>query len=174
MRVIGRRLKKLEKIFAPVVVCEDTWGSMAELRNDLLRQAEQRGEPPVAALKEELEQLGPLGLWREAARGYLSDHGFIQSGNESLAQTMARALGIDTDELRVWIAESRIGTALLERFREPEKHYRYCDLTYRAGKIVIRGSLPQLNLGYCCCVAGPRPCPPPRFGGSQPSNDGPF
>jgi hypothetical protein len=33
---------------------------------------------------------------------------------------------------------------------------------------------PQLNQSYCCCVAGPRPCPPPRLGGSQPSNDGPF
>jgi hypothetical protein len=32
---------------------------------------------------------------------------------------MARALGINTDELRVCIAENRISTALLERFREP-------------------------------------------------------
>jgi hypothetical protein len=59
MRVIGRRLKKLEKIFAPVPKIEDRWGSMAEFRNDLLRQAEQRGEPPVVELTEELEQLGP-------------------------------------------------------------------------------------------------------------------
>jgi len=33
---------------------------------------------------------------------------------------MSRALGIDTDELRVCIAENRIGTALMERFSEPE------------------------------------------------------
>ena len=46
--------------------------------------------------------------------------GFVQTGNESLAETMARALGIDTDELRACIAENRIGTALLERFMEPE------------------------------------------------------
>jgi hypothetical protein len=69
---------------------------------------------------EELEQLGPSGLWLETARGYLCEHGFIQSGKESFAETMARALGINTDELRVCIAENRIGTALLERFREPE------------------------------------------------------
>jgi hypothetical protein len=49
----------------------------------------------------------------------LCDHGFVQSGNESLAQTMARALGISTHELRICVAEGRIGSALLERFREP-------------------------------------------------------
>jgi hypothetical protein len=119
MRAISRRLEQLEKVFARVARSEDTWGRMAEFRDEILRQAEQRGDPSVAELSEELEQLGPLGLWREAARGYLSDHGFVQGGNESFAATMARALGIDTDELRVWIAEGRIGSALLERFREP-------------------------------------------------------
>jgi hypothetical protein len=69
----------------------------------------------------QLEQLGPLGLWREAARGYLSDHGFVQSGSKILAETMARALGISTHELRVCIAEGRIGSALLDRFREPRR-----------------------------------------------------
>ena len=78
-----------------------------------------RGEPSIADLRQELEQLGPLGLWRETTRRYLSDHGFVQSEKESFAETMARALGINTDELRVCIAENRIGTALLERFREP-------------------------------------------------------
>jgi hypothetical protein len=92
---------------------------MAKFRDKLLLLAEQRHAPSVTALREELDRLGPAGLWRETARGYLCDHGFVQSGNESLAQTMARALGINTDELRVCIAENRIGTALLERFREP-------------------------------------------------------
>jgi hypothetical protein len=45
MRVISRRLEKLEKIFAPVPTCEDTWGSMAEFRDELLRLAEERGAP---------------------------------------------------------------------------------------------------------------------------------
>jgi hypothetical protein len=99
MKAISRRLAKLEKVFAPVVESEDTWGSMAEIRDDLLRQAEQRGEPSVAELREELEQLGPLGLWRETTRSYLSDHGFVQSEKESFAETMARALGINTDQL---------------------------------------------------------------------------
>jgi hypothetical protein len=64
--------------------------------------------------------LAAFGLWLETARGYLGDHGFVQTGNESFAQTMARALGTKTDELRVCIAENQIGTALLERFREPK------------------------------------------------------
>jgi len=119
MRAISRRLTKLEKVFAPVPTSEDAWGKMAEFRDELLRQAEQRGEP-VAELREELDQLGPVGLWRENVRRYLSDHGFVQSGGESFAETMARALGIRTHELRVCIGENRIGTALLERFREPE------------------------------------------------------
>jgi len=120
MRAISRRLKNLENVFAPMPTSEDRWGSMAEFRDELLHQAEQRGEPCVTELREELEQLGPLGLWRETARGYLSDHGFVQSEKESFAETMARALGIDADELRVCIAQNRIGTALLERFSKPE------------------------------------------------------
>jgi hypothetical protein len=119
MKAISRRLANLEKVFAPVVENEDRWGSMAEFRDDLLRQAEQQGATSVAEVGAELERIGPLGLWIAAARGYLSDHGFVQSRNESFAQTMGRALGIDTDELRVWIAEGRIGSALLDRFREP-------------------------------------------------------
>ena len=101
MKAISRRLKNLEKIFAPVVESEDRWGRMAEFRDGLLAQAEQQGATSVADLRAELERIGPSGLWLEAARGYLSDHGFMQSGNESFAQTMARALGINTDELRV-------------------------------------------------------------------------
>jgi hypothetical protein len=100
MTAMDRRLAKLEKIFAPVLDIKDPWGRMAEFRDKLLHQAEERGAPSVAELSKELEQLGPLGLWREAARGYLTDHGFVQSESESFAETMARALGINTDELR--------------------------------------------------------------------------
>ena len=119
MRKIANRLEKLEKVFARVAASATIWGSMAKFRDKLLLLAEQRDARSVAALREELDRLGPAGLWRETARGYLCDHGFVQSANESLAQTMARALGINTDELRVCIAENRIGKALLDRFREP-------------------------------------------------------
>jgi hypothetical protein len=119
MRKIANRLEKLEQVLARVAKARTTWGSMAEFRDRLLQLAEQRDAPSVAELREELEQLGPAGLWRETARGYLCDHGFVPSGNESLAQTMARALGISTHELRICIAENRVGAALLDRFREP-------------------------------------------------------
>jgi hypothetical protein len=33
---------------------------------------------------------------------------------------MARALGISTHELRIYIAENHVGAAFLERFREAE------------------------------------------------------
>jgi len=56
-----------------------------------------------------LEQLRPSGLWLEAAR--VCDHGFNRR-SESFAEMMARALGINSDELRVCIAENRIGSAL--------------------------------------------------------------
>ena len=55
------------------------------------------------------------GTWR----GRTAITGSVQSEKESFAETMARALGINTDELRVYIAENRIGLALLDRFREP-------------------------------------------------------
>jgi hypothetical protein len=120
MRIINRRLAKLENIFTPVVESEDRWGRMAKFHDELLAQAEQQGATSVAEVGAELERMGPSGLWLQAARGYLSDHGFVQSETESFAATMARALGISRDELRICIAENRIGTALLERFREPE------------------------------------------------------
>ena len=121
MRVISRRLKNLEKIFAPMVESEDRWGGIAYFRDELLAQAEQQGTTSVAEVEAELERIGPLGLWRETARGYLSDHGLVQSQTECFAATMARALGITTDDLRVCIAENRIGTALLERFSRLDK-----------------------------------------------------
>jgi hypothetical protein len=58
-----------------------------------------------------------LAHWASGAKQpvlYLSDHGFVQSEKESFAETMARVLGINTDKLRVCIAENRIGSALLK------------------------------------------------------------
>ena len=118
MRKIVNRLEKLEKVFARVAASAIIWGSMAKFRDRLLLLVEHRDASSVAALGEELERLGPAGLWLETARCYLRDHGFVQSGNESLSQTMARALGISTHELRICIAENRVGAALQARFRE--------------------------------------------------------
>jgi len=105
---------------SPVSQPGDLWllGSHRVLCGDATSLVEHRDASSVAALGEELERLGPAGLWLETARCYLHDHGFVQSGNESLSQTMARALGISTHELRICIAENRVGAALQARFRE--------------------------------------------------------
>jgi len=118
MKPISRRLEKLEKIFAPRVERESGWGEMAKFRDQLVRLAAQRGTPPVAQLKEELDAMGATGLWCEVVRSYLGDHGFVQDQWESLAETTARALGIDSSELRVCMAQGRLGGALLDRFRD--------------------------------------------------------
>jgi hypothetical protein len=84
MRKIVNRLEKLEKVFARVAASATIWGSMAKFRDRLLQLAKHRDASSVAALREELERLGPAGLWLETARCYLRDHGFVQTGNESL------------------------------------------------------------------------------------------
>src|SRR5258706_11920974 len=119
MKTISRRLEKLEKTFAPRVEREAAWGAMTKFRDQLLRLAEQRGTAPIAQLKEELDAMGPIGLWFETVRSYLCDHGFVQGPSESLAETTARALGIDSSELRVCMAQGQLGAALMDRFRQP-------------------------------------------------------
>lgn len=56
------------------------------------------------------------GLWINVARDFLAHHGFVQAPRESLAETMARAVEISTEELRSLIAQRQIGAALLARF----------------------------------------------------------
>ncbi len=46
--------------------------------------------------------------WIEVARGFMADRGFVQTERESLAETMARAPEITTEELPALIAENRI------------------------------------------------------------------
>jgi hypothetical protein len=77
------------------------------------------GQAAVAEMNRQLDALGPHGLWSEAVRGYVRDRGFFQSGGESFAETIARALGISSHELAARIAESRIGAELIERFSGP-------------------------------------------------------
>ena len=93
---------------------------MARFRDELLRNAENQGAVAVAQLRKELDEGGPVGLWREVARSYLRDHGFVQTTHESFAETMARALGIDTEDLRAWIAQGQIGAMLVNRFANSE------------------------------------------------------
>jgi len=119
MKLISRRLEKLEKIFAPQAERETGWGEIAKFRDELLRLAEQRGTAPIAQLKDELDAMGPIGLWFETVRSYLGENGFVQDPSESLAETTGRALGMDGSELRICMAQGRLGAALLDRFKQP-------------------------------------------------------
>lgn len=120
MTTITKRLERLERAFAPALALEDVgWGGMAHARDTILHLAGERGHPCVAEMRMHLDALGPHGLWMEAVRGYLMDHGFVQTGSESFAETIARALSISTHELAAWIGQGRIGAALIERFSEP-------------------------------------------------------
>jgi hypothetical protein len=118
MKTIGRRLQKLERSLALRVGNGDDWGRLAGVRDEIVLQAERLSESYGAAIRVELDSLGPAGLWRETARTILVDHGFVQSGAESFAETMARVLGIGTDQLRILIAQGQIASALLESLGE--------------------------------------------------------
>ena len=117
MRTISRRLQKLECLPAFQVEREDKWGHLATVRDQIIGNAELAyGRGGGSDVSRELDELGPAGLLRETARVFLADHGFVQAAEESFAETMARALDIGTDQLRVLIAQGQIGSVLLEKF----------------------------------------------------------
>ena len=118
MKTLGKRLERLERSFAVRIGDSDDWGGLAKVRDEMLRRAERLGEPRCSEFRTKLDALGPTGLWCQGVRGLLAEHGIVQAGDESLAETVARALDIGTDELRACIAQGRIGSALLQRFEE--------------------------------------------------------
>ena len=119
MKIISKRLLKLERVLASPVT-DVGWGGMAHTRDEILRLAAATwSESFVAELKRQLDELGPLWLWLEGVRSYLKGHGFVQTNDESLAETIARALGIGSQDLVACIAQGRIGSVLLDSFREP-------------------------------------------------------
>ncbi len=118
MKTLGKRLQKLERSLAVRIGDSDDWGGLVKVRDEMLRQAELLSESRCSEFRTKLAALGPTGLWCEAVRGLLAERGIVQSDEESFAETVARALDIGTDELRVFMADGRIGSALLERFGE--------------------------------------------------------
>ena len=92
MKAISKRLERLETLFAPRAAKDDDWGSLASVHDELLRLAARFGEPRCSEITAELDALGPAGLWNEAVRTLLADHGYVQTGDESLAETVARSL----------------------------------------------------------------------------------
>jgi hypothetical protein len=118
MKTIDHRLQKLERSLALRVGNGDDWGSLASVRDEIVCHAERLSDSYGAAIRVELDTLGPAGLWCETTRTILADHGFAQSGDESFAETMARVLDIGTDQLRILIAQGQIASALLESLGE--------------------------------------------------------
>ena len=116
MKAVTSRLSKLEKIFAPPVEVADRWGSMAELRDQFLNEAKQQGEEVYAKAKEDLDSIGPSGMRSQLILSYIKPHGFVPGPNDSVAMTIARALGIDTSQLVGYLREGRLGTELIKRF----------------------------------------------------------
>lgn len=48
----------------------------------------------------------------EIIRERLKAHGFVQTGNESMAETMARAFGMTSCELRAYLRERAAGSTV--------------------------------------------------------------
>jgi hypothetical protein len=117
LKAITRRLKQLEQAFATAAVAQPGWGKLATLRDKLLRLVAPRGQEAVSQLKAELDQGGPTGLAIDLIKCQLADHGFKPDANESLAETIARALSISLRELRACMEEGRLFAALAEQFQ---------------------------------------------------------
>lgn len=119
MSTLRKRLEKLEKSVPPVVDPDAAWGELAALRDDYLRdQAQEHGEAYAAGRKEQLMEDGPVRFRMEIIEAYLSLHGIEQGPNESFAQTMARAAGIETSELLNCRREGRFAQAVIYNVEE--------------------------------------------------------
>jgi hypothetical protein len=115
-----------------------------------------------SANQKRAQNIDALAVWRETTRRHLSNHGFVESEEESFAETMPRALGISTHELRNCIAENRVGAALLERFRGLENT---TDMRLiRPRGILLLGHVRPLEAAMglqqaqrtCCSISRPR------------------
>ena len=108
MRTLTRRLEKLEKTLAPLVV--NKTDDAADLRASIRHSAKDIGQPLAAQLEELLDEIGPYQFQLELHRAYLLAHGFVQDPvRESLAGTTCRAAGIRPEELRARMSEGRSG-----------------------------------------------------------------
>ena len=117
MRTINKRLEKLEARFAPLAETLDE-SRAAHLRAKLRLLVGRVGEPLVAQLESLLEEVGPNRFHAELIRANLSAYGSVQTPHESLAETLARALGIGMRKLRARIQQGQLG--LVSRFEKSE------------------------------------------------------
>jgi hypothetical protein len=65
-----------------------------------------------SSLSKEIQELGPLGLWKANVRALLQNHGFALHPHESFAEPLSRALGMDMSEFTACSAQGRLVSAL--------------------------------------------------------------
>lgn len=70
------------------------------MREKLSRRLEHLEMVHAAAVRAQEVASAPRINVCEMLREHLKAHGFVQTGNESLAETMARALGLNSQDLR--------------------------------------------------------------------------
>ena len=70
------------------------------MREKLSRRLEHLEKTRAATVRAKEAAAAPRMNVCEMLREHLKAHGFVQTGNESLAETTARALGMNSQELR--------------------------------------------------------------------------
>jgi hypothetical protein len=81
---------------------------------EILRRAEELDQAHAREIRAKLAELGPLGLWAAVVRGWLAEHGWVESDTLSFAETMAHAVDASADERRVRVAQEQIESFLLD------------------------------------------------------------
>jgi hypothetical protein len=79
------------------------------MREKLSRRLEHLEKVHAAAIRLQEAAAAPRINVCEMLREYLKAHGFVQTGNESLAETMARAFGMNSGERRAYLRERTAG-----------------------------------------------------------------
>jgi hypothetical protein len=74
------------------------------MREKLTRRLVRLEEIHAAAVRAKAASAEPTKNVSEMIRQHLSSRGYVQTGNESLAETLARAFGMNSQELRHLIA----------------------------------------------------------------------
>lgn len=82
------------------------------MREKLSRRLERLEEIKAVADRAKAATAAPSRNVCEIIRERLKAHGFMQTGNESLMETMARAFGMTSCELRNYLRERAAGSAV--------------------------------------------------------------
>ena len=96
---IKRRLENLEATLArSVETAKDTL--LDAIRASIRGLVRIVGKESATQAERYLDELGPEEFTKQTIKGVLQGHGYERRPNESLAETMARAMGITSSELK--------------------------------------------------------------------------